>query len=284
MSGGVDSAVAALRAEGETVAVTLELWRDPENDGERSCCSADAVRGARALAHRMGLAHFTLDLRDEFRAGVVDPWLAGHADGLTPNPCVGCNGHVRLDAMLEFADRLGAATLTTGHYARRTRRRPPAPGRRPGQGPELHARRAEPRLARAPALPARRPREQGRGPRHRARGRAAGREQGRLAGPLLPRRHGARAVPRPPRRPARAPGRHRRPRRAADRTPPRPPPLHRRPAARARDRRRGRAAVRAPDRRPREHRDGRAEDGASDDDRAACGASASTPTRPRSTP
>ena len=120
MSGGVDSAVAALESGGETVAVTLELWRDPENDGERSCCSADAVRSARALAHRMGLAHFTIDLRDEFRAGVVDPWLAGHADGLTPNPCVGCNGHVRLDAMLEFADRLGAATLTTGHYARRT--------------------------------------------------------------------------------------------------------------------------------------------------------------------
>jgi tRNA-uridine 2-sulfurtransferase len=68
----------------------------------------------------MGLPHFTLDLRDEFRAGVVDPWLGAHADGLTPNPCVGCNGHVRLDAMLAFADRIGAATLTTGHYARRT--------------------------------------------------------------------------------------------------------------------------------------------------------------------
>src|SRR3954471_16876500 len=120
MSGGVDSAVAALRTDGEAVAVTLELWRDPENDGERSCCSADAVRGARALAHRMGLAHFTLDLRDEFRAGVVEPWLSDHADGLTPNPCVGCNGHVRLDAMLAFADRLGAVTLSTGHYARRT--------------------------------------------------------------------------------------------------------------------------------------------------------------------
>src|SRR3954453_3219980 len=120
MSGGVDPAVAALLAEGEAVAVTLELWRDPENDGERSCCSADAVRHARALAHRMGLAHFTLDLRDEFRAGVVAPWLEAHGEGLTPNPCVGCNGHVRLDAMLAFADRLGAATLTTGHYARRT--------------------------------------------------------------------------------------------------------------------------------------------------------------------
>src|SRR4051794_4945692 len=120
MSGGVDSAVAALRADGQVVAVTLELWRDPENDGERSCCSADAVRGARALAHRMGLPHLTLDLRDGFRAGVVDPWLDGHAAGQTPNPCVRCNGEVRLDAMLDLADRVGAATLTTGHYARRT--------------------------------------------------------------------------------------------------------------------------------------------------------------------
>ena len=120
MSGGVDSAVAALRADGEVVAVTLELWRDPENDGERSCCSADAVRGARALAHRMGLPHLTLDLREGFRAGVVDPWLAGHAAGQTPNPCVRCNGEVRLDAMLDLAERVGAATLTTGHYARRS--------------------------------------------------------------------------------------------------------------------------------------------------------------------
>jgi tRNA-uridine 2-sulfurtransferase len=119
MSGGVDSAVAALRC-GVGAAVTLELWRDPANDADRSCCSASAVRGARALAHTMGLPHFTLDLRDEFRAGVVDPWLADHAAGLTPNPCVRCNGNVRLDAMLAFADRIGAATLSTGHYARHT--------------------------------------------------------------------------------------------------------------------------------------------------------------------
>ena len=120
MSGGVDSAVAALRSGPHAATVTLELWRDPDNDADRSCCSASAVRGARAIAHGMGLAHFTLDLRDEFRAGVVEPWLAEHAAGLTPNPCVRCNGNVRLDAMLAFADRLGAATLTTGHYARRT--------------------------------------------------------------------------------------------------------------------------------------------------------------------
>jgi tRNA-specific 2-thiouridylase len=123
MSGGVDSAVAALlcaRDGHDVAAVTLELWADPGNDGERSCCSAAAVRGARVVAHALGLPHFTLDLRDEFRAGVVEPWLGEHAAGLTPNPCVRCNGHVRLDAMLDFADRLGAATLSTGHYARRT--------------------------------------------------------------------------------------------------------------------------------------------------------------------
>jgi len=124
MSGGVDSAVAALlsaQASGaEVVSVTLELWAEAGNDGEGSCCSASAVRGARRVAHGLGLAHFTLDLRDEFRDGVVAPWLSEHAAGLTPNPCIRCNGHVRLDAMLEFADRIGAATLTTGHYARRS--------------------------------------------------------------------------------------------------------------------------------------------------------------------
>lgn len=121
MSGGVDSAVAALlcsRGGGEAVAVTLELWADEENDEERSCCSASAVRGARALAHGMRLPHLTLDLREEFRAGVIAPFIAGHAAGETPNPCVRCNGNVRLDAMLELADVLGCAQLATGHYAR----------------------------------------------------------------------------------------------------------------------------------------------------------------------
>jgi len=121
MSGGVDSAAAAqlaLDAGDEVVAVTLELWADAATDGGRSCCSPQAVVGARALAHGMGIPHFTLDLRDSFRAQVVDDFLAGYAAGRTPNPCVRCNGFVRFDAMLALAGSLGAARLATGHYAR----------------------------------------------------------------------------------------------------------------------------------------------------------------------
>jgi tRNA-specific 2-thiouridylase len=121
MSGGVDSAAAArLALDGgeDVVAVTLELWADPATDGEKSCCSPQAVTGARALAHRMGIPHFTLDLREGFRKAVVDEFLDGYAEGRTPNPCVGCNGSVRFDAMLGLADRLGASRLATGHYAR----------------------------------------------------------------------------------------------------------------------------------------------------------------------
>src|SRR4051812_43905026 len=121
MSGGVDSAAAAqlaLDAGDEVVAVTLELWADPATDGERSCCSPQAVIGARALAQRMGIPHFTLDVRDRFREQVVDDFIAGFGSGRTPNPCVRCNGFVRFDAMLALAGSLGAARLATGHYAR----------------------------------------------------------------------------------------------------------------------------------------------------------------------
>ncbi len=133
MSGGVDSAAAAqlaLDAGRDVVAVTLELWSDPENDGERSCCSPQAVTGARALAHRMGLPHITLDLRERFRADVVDDFLAGYAGGVTPNPCVRCNGLVRFDAMLDLAGAVGAEKLATGHYARIAR---------DGEGPLVRA-------------------------------------------------------------------------------------------------------------------------------------------------
>jgi tRNA-uridine 2-sulfurtransferase len=121
LSGGVDSAVAGLRereAGRDVVAVTLKLWADRQTDGERSCCSPEAVLGARRLSHSLGIPHLTLDLEREFRAGVVGPFLRGYAEGRTPNPCVLCNGELRIDAMIALADRVGAARLVTGHYAR----------------------------------------------------------------------------------------------------------------------------------------------------------------------
>ncbi|HVS99438.1 MAG TPA: tRNA 2-thiouridine(34) synthase MnmA [Solirubrobacterales bacterium] len=121
ISGGVDSAVAALleRERGaEVVAITVKLWADPETDGTKACCSPEAVLGARAVAHSLGIPHFTLDLEADFRRRVVGRWVEGHAAGQTPNPCILCNGEVRLAAMLDLARRLGATRLVTGHYAR----------------------------------------------------------------------------------------------------------------------------------------------------------------------
>jgi tRNA-uridine 2-sulfurtransferase len=121
MSGGVDSAVAALlEREGgaEVIAVTLKLWADPETDGAKACCSPEAVVGARALAHSLDIPHLTLDLEDEFRRRVVGEFVSGYAAGRTPNPCILCNGEVRIAAMVDLAGRLGATHLITGHYAR----------------------------------------------------------------------------------------------------------------------------------------------------------------------
>src|SRR5438094_6564959 len=79
MSGGVDSAVALLRAGREAVGVTLRLWLDPAGpDAERACCSPNAVLAARATCHALGLPHVTLDLREEFRRAVVEPFVRGY--------------------------------------------------------------------------------------------------------------------------------------------------------------------------------------------------------------
>jgi tRNA-uridine 2-sulfurtransferase len=119
MSGGVDSAVALLRAGPNAIGVTLRLWLDPAGpDSERACCSPEAVIAARETCHALGLPHVTLDLREEFRRAVVDPFVASYARGETPNPCGRCNGEFRFAELLEFTDRAGAAALWTGHYAR----------------------------------------------------------------------------------------------------------------------------------------------------------------------
>jgi len=119
MSGGVDSAVALLRAGPHAVGITLRLWLDPDGpDAERACCSPEAVLAARATCHRLGLPHVTLDLREEFRRAVVTPFVRGYARGETPNPCISCNGSFRFAELLAFADRVGAKRLATGHYVR----------------------------------------------------------------------------------------------------------------------------------------------------------------------
>jgi len=119
MSGGVDSAVALLRALPHAVGVTLRLWLDPAGpSAERACCSPEAVIAARQTCHRLGIPHVTLDLREEFRRAIVSPFLDGYARGETPNPCIRCNGAFRFDELLEFAQRAGCDRLATGHYAR----------------------------------------------------------------------------------------------------------------------------------------------------------------------
>jgi tRNA-uridine 2-sulfurtransferase len=124
MSGGVDSAVALLRAGPGAVGVTLRLWTDPEGPhSERACCSPEAVIAARETCHRLGIPHVTLDLREGFRRAVVEPFVQGYARGETPNPCMRCNGAFRFGALLAFARRAGAERLATGHYARVVRHR-----------------------------------------------------------------------------------------------------------------------------------------------------------------
>jgi tRNA-specific 2-thiouridylase len=119
MSGGVDSAVALLRAGPKAVGVTLRLWQDPQaRDSDRACCSPAAVTAARATCHGLGLPHVTLDLREDFKRAVVDPFTAAYEAGDTPNPCMRCNGAFRFDELVAFAERAGAAELWTGHYAR----------------------------------------------------------------------------------------------------------------------------------------------------------------------
>jgi tRNA-uridine 2-sulfurtransferase len=119
MSGGVDSAVALLRAGPHAVGVTLRLWLDPEGpDATRACCSPEAVLAARRTCHAFGLPHVTLDVRERFVETVVDEFVRGYARGETPNPCTRCNGSFRFAELLDFARRAGACRLATGHYAR----------------------------------------------------------------------------------------------------------------------------------------------------------------------
>ena len=119
MSGGVDSAVTALllkEAGYDVVTVTFRLHDGTQ--GSRSCCSPDTVLFARDTAHRMGLPHFTLILKELFDKRVMQDFVGSYAAGRTPNPCVACNAHVKFHAASFLADSLGMEHVATGHYAR----------------------------------------------------------------------------------------------------------------------------------------------------------------------
>ncbi len=115
LSGGADSAYAAclLRDQGvAVVGLTMQLW------GESDEGTARALAAAREVARHLGIPHTVLDLRDAFRARIVDPFLAAYRAGLTPSPCVWCNRLMKFGLMLEAARSLGCERLATGHYAR----------------------------------------------------------------------------------------------------------------------------------------------------------------------
>ena len=120
MSGGVDSSIAAalLVEQGEQVfGLMLRLW-DSHPDRPNRCCSPRDMANARAVASQLDIPFFVFDVREPFRQAVVEPFIAGYLEGITPNPCMACNRQIRWGHLLRHARQLGATHLATGHYAR----------------------------------------------------------------------------------------------------------------------------------------------------------------------
>ncbi len=118
MSGGVDSSVAAalLLEDGhQVVGATMKLWGGASDTG---CCSVGDVEDARRVAAQLGIPHHLFNFTDDFDSQVVRPYVAAHREGLTPNPCVECNRHLKFDRLLERGHRLGFDAVATGHHAR----------------------------------------------------------------------------------------------------------------------------------------------------------------------
>lgn len=118
MSGGVDSSVAAALAcenGDEVVGVTLKLWGGESDSG---CCSVSDVDDARRAADALGIEHHVFNLGEDFDEYVVAPYVKAHSVGLTPNPCIECNRHIKFDRLLNRAKALGFEKIVTGHHAR----------------------------------------------------------------------------------------------------------------------------------------------------------------------
>ncbi|MEY2430874.1 MAG: tRNA-uridine 2-sulfurtransferase [Acidimicrobiaceae bacterium] len=118
MSGGVDSSVAVallLDAGHSVTGVTMKLWG---GDSDTGCCSVSDVDDARRVARVLGIDHHVFNFGDRFDADVVAPYVAAHAAGRTPNPCIECNRHLKFDKLLVRARALGFDAVATGHHAR----------------------------------------------------------------------------------------------------------------------------------------------------------------------
>lgn len=118
MSGGVDSSVAAalmVEAGHDVMGVTLKLWGGESDSG---CCSVSDVDDARRVAQQLGIAHHVFNFGDDFDRHVVEPYVADHVRGRTPNPCVECNRHIKFARLLERCRVLGQERLVTGHHVR----------------------------------------------------------------------------------------------------------------------------------------------------------------------
>jgi tRNA-specific 2-thiouridylase len=118
MSGGVDSSVAGamLLADGhDVVGVTMKLWG---GDSDTGCCSVSDVDDARRVAQQLDVDHLVFNFGDDFDRHVVEPYVRDHAAGVTPNPCIECNRHVKFDRLLHRAEQLGFDAVATGHHAR----------------------------------------------------------------------------------------------------------------------------------------------------------------------
>lgn len=123
MSGGVDSAVAALmiKKKGtECIGATMKLLGGGgiELDEEHACCSKEDIEDARRVAAKLGMEHHLYDFSEHFAEKVVDKFVRAYETGATPNPCIECNRYLKFERLFAEAEKLGCSHIATGHYAR----------------------------------------------------------------------------------------------------------------------------------------------------------------------